>query len=388
MCMHITCTCTIVASRPKCRHAQVLAAVRNVLVVFRRLHKHVFSRYHRSLFFPFPSIFHRPFSSHWRTSASVDVFTSAVPPPLDTSEEEELQAVRWAIATLATRGCYWPVPYRRNDATDTCCLVPFGDMLNFALPPEDEEEGVQEPSVCVDTVTGYDAARESYLFVAEREYPTPGEEVCICYCQKGNWDLIRTYGFSVRNNWYTAIKIAPDMSPIISTEEAPDTAASSYELIARYGLNSSWYFERGRHGEVYPSHNMLTALRIHYGGAETLSEHQLARIICGESLVAFNLHDKEVMVWKACLRTCALVQSKYGYSLDYDQNRLLTGCLRLVANQIDGRASVEGYDSQDAHTSSTRSPIQTSLLLNSIEEKRLISDMALTCQTQTVPLNP
>eukprot|EP00922_Rhytidocystis_sp_ex-Travisia-forbesii_P043127 GHVS01064428.1.p1 GENE.GHVS01064428.1~~GHVS01064428.1.p1 ORF type:complete len:552 (-),score=56.96 GHVS01064428.1:76-1644(-) len=394
----------ILAIQPAVRRSVVRTAVRSALTTYRRLHRYVFSRYCH-LFFPFPTSYHRPFNAEWNTKTDASTTTARATVSPNTmgalcptcaerlgpnqccSEliEEELQAVRWCLSTISTRSCYWPVPYRNNDTTDTSCLVPFGDMANFALPPQEE---LKPPPPGGQTMTGatrdgdgddmrtgrcdrrgvvctgYDAVNKAYMFVAERDYNIPGEEVSICYCRKGDWDLIKVYGFAIPDNRYTAIKIVPDLAPLISDgvpdapigKTSPDTI-SSCEHIAQYGLTSSWYFERGEGAEAYPSHNMLTALRLHYGGTENKSKRQIERLLCGESLASLSMHAKEVSVWEACLRACEFIKTKYETSLDHDQGRLGPCGPGLVNDANSGIDGDQDCSSQNADTPSRLCPI-------------------------------
>eukprot|EP00922_Rhytidocystis_sp_ex-Travisia-forbesii_P043128 GHVS01064429.1.p1 GENE.GHVS01064429.1~~GHVS01064429.1.p1 ORF type:complete len:559 (-),score=50.95 GHVS01064429.1:300-1889(-) len=417
----------ILAIQPAVRRSDVRTAVRSTLTTYRRLHRYVFSRY-RYLFFPFTSNCHRPFNAEWHTQTDASTTTPSstlstnttgalgptgverLGPHLRCSQliEEELQAVRWCLSTISTRSCYWPVPYRNNDTTDTSCLVPFGDMANFAMPPPEAPPPRAGQTMTGDTqggdgddmrtgrcdrrgvvCTGYDAVNKAYMFVAERDYNIPGEEVSICYCRKGDWDLIKVYGFAIPDNRYTAIKIVPDLAPLISDgvpdapigKTSPDTI-SSCEHIAQYGLTSSWYFERGEGAEAYPSHNMLTALRLHYGATENKSKQHIERVVCGESLASLNMHAKELSVWEACLRACEFVKTKYETSLDHDQGRLVPSRPGLVSDAISGLNGGEDFPSQNPVTASRLCPIQMSLLIQNINEKRLIADIAVNCHKQ------
>eukprot|EP00388_Colpodella_angusta_P008865 GDKJ01023950.1.p1 GENE.GDKJ01023950.1~~GDKJ01023950.1.p1 ORF type:complete len:451 (+),score=51.10 GDKJ01023950.1:31-1353(+) len=107
-------------------------------------------------------------------------------------EEKISNRLRWCYETLQTRGCYWPKSSSSFYSYEAYCLVPLGDMFNFTID---------------DSVCGWNDKNGVYEFKAGRDYDQ-GEELQICYAKKGNWDLIKTYGFAIKNNKVDCIEIS------------------------------------------------------------------------------------------------------------------------------------------------------------------------------------
>lgn len=94
------------------------------------------------------------------------------------------ERVKWGFETVQTRGCYWPKSSSKLVSYEAYCLIPVGDMFNFAVD---------------DSKCGWEQQLGLYTFRAGQSYDKH-EQLFICYAKKGNWDLFKIYGFALPTN--------------------------------------------------------------------------------------------------------------------------------------------------------------------------------------------
>eukprot|EP00762_Andalucia_godoyi_P006740 ANDGO_06233.mRNA.1 Protein SET DOMAIN GROUP 40 len=120
--------------------------------------------------------------------------TEAALQTMELSHEVLRSAVKWAVATVATRSCYIP--------SQNTCLVPFGDLFNYS--------SVQECTDC-----GFNKETQAFEFYANRDY-RQGDELTICYGNYGNWKLLELYGFATENNPVEGVELALELPPKVA----------------------------------------------------------------------------------------------------------------------------------------------------------------------------
>ncbi|CEM35921.1 unnamed protein product [Vitrella brassicaformis CCMP3155] len=294
--------------------------------------------------------------------------------------------VAWAYYTVMTRGCYWPsplIPERESSSNDRdCwCLVPLGDLFNFAID---------------DSVCGYERSSGEYVFRAGRDYQ-PGEELFICYCQKGNWSLIDTYGFAIPLNTNDAIEVTPKAPSLDALDDhsTPARGACQAEyasLLERHGLLQHWFIgwapchqqhqqddeEDDSQQAVEISHNLLTTLRLAVAlQSSSHNAHPLIdAVLLGEALPAAA---DERRVWSMVCRLARRALSSYETTLEHDE--ALLGDQHMTRRQdMKGTWLASGEGSTVPAVDVT--PIQMDQLMVRVGEKRLLHRCIDMC-TQT-----
>eukprot|EP00898_Chlorokybus_atmophyticus_P002891 jgi/Chlat1/3602/Chrsp234S03584 len=215
-----------------------------------------------------------------------------------------LQAVRWALAVIASRTVF--VPFDSAGA-----LCPVGDLFNYACPPAPctpalnwmEADGVADPSTCsaATLVDGcYDTDANVFRFYARKDY-APNEQVLVCYGRYTNLELLELYGFVLANNQSDSIAInGPCSNPVSAAEER-------------------CVYSSGR-----PSWALLTAMRmhaeqqVHKQGLSKDDANLLYKALSGEQLSVEG--DEWVYKWlrSELMRSLALVPT----SIEHDQKVL------------------------------------------------------------------
>jgi len=106
-------------------------------------------------------------------------------------------AWKWALSSISSRTMYFP-------GGGTGVLTPFGDLHNHAPPPPPFTLNLL--GNCIEfskhSVSGegmFDPVTDRYQLSAQQEYQ-PDQQVYLCYGRHSNLDLLKLYGFVLRQN--------------------------------------------------------------------------------------------------------------------------------------------------------------------------------------------
>lgn len=235
-------------------------------------------------------------------------------------------AWRWAWATMSSRTMF--LPHREkgrrapHDTSSAGVLTPFGDLHNYAPPPDpftlhlqgydDAAMDGRIAGVCGDGAFNEDA--DAYEIYARCAY-SKGEEVFLCYGRHTNLELVEHYGFVLENNKHDYAVMHADSFP------AHVKAQGVLEQLDPESIHVTW--------DGNPSFELMRALRLGCLSSSERKQHAY-KVLNDQSVDTATENEALKALSVACKTTLNAMATTLEQDFVFLSNSGLSDCMKIA----------------------------------------------------------